>query len=173
MHYRDPTSDGDGTALVLLCTVLFQERAGTALTCKINNAWEKRIMDTIRGVDGWTRYRVARAALRYGHHNLAADILKRLSEEAPSESAQRWLTALHRAAAADATLIKEVRLALYTTPIIRSAVDNNTNKKARHSPVLIEKSDQNPITQIAGLQKSRQPQPNLVHKIKKNPESEL
>ncbi|KAL0879910.1 hypothetical protein ABMA27_002434 [Loxostege sticticalis] len=100
-------STNDGTALVLLCTVLFQERAGTALTYKINTTWEQKILDTIRGVDGWTRYRVARAALRYGHHNLAAGILKRLSEEAPSESAQRWLTALHRAASADATLLKE------------------------------------------------------------------
>ncbi|XP_063826596.1 integrator complex subunit 7 [Ostrinia nubilalis] len=100
-------SSNDGTALVLLCTVLFQERAGTALTYKINSSWEQKILDTIRGVDGWTRYRVARAALRYGHQNLAADILKRLAEEAPSESAQRWLTALHRAASADALLLKE------------------------------------------------------------------
>lgn len=57
-------STNDGTALVLLCTVLFQERAGTALTYKINTTWEQKILDTIRGVDGWTRYRVARAALR-------------------------------------------------------------------------------------------------------------
>ncbi|XP_053604670.1 integrator complex subunit 7 [Plodia interpunctella] len=102
----------DGTALVLLCTVLFQERAGAALTCKISKSWETKIMDTIRGVDGWTRYRVARAALRYGHHSLAADVLKRLADEAPSESAQRWLSALHRAASNDALLIEKGILAL-------------------------------------------------------------
>ncbi|XP_059053012.1 integrator complex subunit 7 [Achroia grisella] len=97
----------DGTALVLLCTVLFQERASAALTATISDSWQKSILDAIRYVDGWTRYRVARAALRYAHHSLAADILKRLSEEAPSESAQRWLSALHRAAAADAMLLQE------------------------------------------------------------------
>ncbi|KAJ2950900.1 hypothetical protein O0L34_g5264 [Tuta absoluta] len=100
-------AEGDGTALVLLCTVIFQERAGAALTCKINKDWENRILNVVRGTDGWTRYRIARAALRYGHHSLAADILKCLSTEAPTESAQRWLMGLHRAAAADATLIQE------------------------------------------------------------------
>ncbi|XP_049872707.1 integrator complex subunit 7 isoform X2 [Pectinophora gossypiella] len=100
-------SDDDGTALVLLCTVIFQERASTALTCKINMSWQTRVMAVIYRADGWTRYRIARAALRYGHHSLAADLLKRLSEEAPTESAQRWLTALYRAASADATLLQE------------------------------------------------------------------
>ncbi|XP_045449860.1 integrator complex subunit 7 [Melitaea cinxia] len=97
----------DGTTLVLICTVLLQERAGAALTHRINKSWELKIKDAIQGADGWTRYRVARAALRYGHQSLAADVLKRLSEEAPSESAQRWLTALYRAANADAKLMEE------------------------------------------------------------------
>uniref|UniRef100_A0A2A4K2F8 Integrator complex subunit 7 n=1 Tax=Heliothis virescens TaxID=7102 RepID=A0A2A4K2F8_HELVI len=97
----------DGTALVLLYTVLFQERAGKALTHKISPAWQDKILTTIQPADGWVRYRVARAALRYGHHSLAASILKRLSEEAPSEAAQRWLTALYRAAAADAKLVED------------------------------------------------------------------
>lgn len=100
-------SDDDGTALVLLCTVLFQERAGKALTHKLNPAWQEKILKTIASNDGWVRYRVARAALRYGHHNLAASILKRLSEEAPSEATQRWLTALYRAAVADSKLIEQ------------------------------------------------------------------
>ncbi|CAG4974673.1 unnamed protein product [Parnassius apollo] len=97
----------DGTTLVLLCTVLFQERAAAKLNFRINNSWEDKILQSVIDVDGWTRYRVARAALRYGHHNLAANILKRLSEEAPSEAAQRWLTALYRAASADARLLVE------------------------------------------------------------------
>ncbi|CAB3254296.1 unnamed protein product [Arctia plantaginis] len=99
--------DDDGTALVLLCTVLFQERAGKALTQKLNPAWQDKILQTIASSNGWVRYRVGRAALRYGHHSLAASILKRLSEEAPSEAAQRWLMALYRAAAADAKLVQE------------------------------------------------------------------
>ncbi|XP_047509426.1 integrator complex subunit 7 [Pieris napi] len=97
----------DGTTLVLICTVLLQERSRAALAMKLNSSWMKRIHDAITGADGWTRYRVAKAALRYGHHKLAADILKRLSEEAPSESAQRWLIALYRAAAADAKLLED------------------------------------------------------------------
>ncbi|GBP52083.1 Integrator complex subunit 7 [Eumeta japonica] len=96
----------DGTALVLLCTVVCQERAGAALANDITDEWEIQLLDAIRHADGWTRYRVARAALRYGHQQLAASILGELAKAAPSESAQRWLTALHRAAAADALLIK-------------------------------------------------------------------
>ncbi|XP_038214337.1 integrator complex subunit 7 [Zerene cesonia] len=96
----------DGTTLVLICTVLLQERARAALTMKLKSSWMDRILEAIAGADGWTRYRVARVCLRYGHHKLAAEILKRLSREAPSEAAQRWLTALHRAADADATLLE-------------------------------------------------------------------
>ncbi|XP_050678787.1 integrator complex subunit 7 [Leptidea sinapis] len=99
MAQTDPKYDG--TSLVLICTILLQERARTALSCKLNDSWQYKILDAISGADGWTRYRVARAALRYGHHSLAADILKPLCDEAPSESAQRWLVALHRSAAAD------------------------------------------------------------------------
>lgn len=54
----------DGTALVLLCTVLFQERAGKALTHTISPVWQGTILKTIEKADGWVRYRVARAALR-------------------------------------------------------------------------------------------------------------
>ncbi|VVC87083.1 unnamed protein product [Leptidea sinapis] len=75
MAQTDPKYDG--TSLVLICTILLQERARTALSCKLNDSWQ------------------------YGHHSLAADILKPLCDEAPSESAQRWLVALHRSAAAD------------------------------------------------------------------------
>ncbi|XP_012549843.2 integrator complex subunit 7 [Bombyx mori] len=94
----------EGNALVLLCTVLFQERAGKALTFTISNDWCTKILDAVQVADGWVRYRVARAALRYGHHHLAAELLVRLAAQAPSEAAQRWLAALHRAAAADAKL---------------------------------------------------------------------
>lgn len=55
----------DGTTLVLICTVLLQERAGAALTRRINRAWELKIKDAVQGADGWTRYRVARACLRW------------------------------------------------------------------------------------------------------------
>ncbi|XP_068633893.1 integrator complex subunit 7 [Battus philenor] len=96
--------DEEGTRLVLLCTVLLQERAAAKLSFRVSRDWEQRVLHAVRGADGWTRYRLARAALRYGHHHLAASILKRLCEEAPSEAAQRWLSALHRAADADARL---------------------------------------------------------------------
>nr|XP_032516905.1 integrator complex subunit 7-like [Danaus plexippus plexippus] len=102
---KDPTYDG--TTLVLICTVLLQERAVAALRYRIRGSWEERIKDAVRGADGWTRYRVARTALRYGHHRLAGELLEQLATQAPSEAAQRWLTALHRAAAADRLLEDE------------------------------------------------------------------
>ncbi|XP_050563182.1 integrator complex subunit 7 [Spodoptera frugiperda] len=107
---RDNTIENpadDGTTLVLLCTVLLQERAARALTQRVSPAWQDRLLPVIQRADGWVRYRVARAALRYGHHRLAGGILARLAQEAPSEPAQRWLTALHRAALADAKLVEE------------------------------------------------------------------
>ncbi|KAL4705480.1 hypothetical protein ACJJTC_017340 [Scirpophaga incertulas] len=56
MKWDAPSNaSNDGTALVLLCTVLLQERAGTALSYKIDSSWEKKILDTIRPADGWTR----------------------------------------------------------------------------------------------------------------------
>ncbi|XP_061713902.1 integrator complex subunit 7 [Cydia pomonella] len=97
----------DGTALVLLCTVIFQERAAKALKCKINGAWQEKIKEAISSADGWTKYRVARAALRYGHHRLAAHVLEGLLGAASSEATQRWLASLHRAAKADAELVEQ------------------------------------------------------------------
>ncbi|XP_073955382.1 integrator complex subunit 7 isoform X1 [Choristoneura fumiferana] len=102
-----PDPSDDGTALVLLCTVIFQERAAKALTCKVNPIWQERVKETIASADGWTRYRIARAALRYGHHSLAAYILQGLIGAASSEAVQRWLVSLHRAAQADAMLVEE------------------------------------------------------------------
>ncbi|KAG7298858.1 hypothetical protein JYU34_017311 [Plutella xylostella] len=101
---NEDNSEEACTALVLLCTVVCQERAGTALTMKISDEWEQTVIDALRNSDGWTRYRVARAALRYGHHNLAATILSELGAAAPHEASRRWLLALRRAAAADAML---------------------------------------------------------------------
>lgn len=45
--------------------------------------------------------------VRYGHQAVAAALLRRLRGEAASEAAQRWLSALHRAADADARLQAE------------------------------------------------------------------
>ncbi|CAH2046854.1 unnamed protein product, partial [Iphiclides podalirius] len=94
----------NGTTLVLVCTVLFQERAAAKLAFRVQDSWERRVLLTVSRADGWTRYRAARAALRYGHPSVAAELLQRLAQEAASEAAQRWLTTLHRAAAADAAL---------------------------------------------------------------------
>ena len=41
-----------------------QERAGAALKFKINRSWEMKIKDAVECADGWTKYRVAKAALR-------------------------------------------------------------------------------------------------------------
>ncbi|XP_041980091.1 integrator complex subunit 7 [Aricia agestis] len=102
---NDPSYDG--TLLVLVCTALLQERAGAALTRTAHRGWEARLAAAVVPADGWTRYRVARAALRYGHYRVAAALLRELAAAAPSEAAQRWLWALHRAATADAQLLEE------------------------------------------------------------------
>nr|XP_026488677.1 integrator complex subunit 7 [Vanessa tameamea] len=75
---KDPTYDG--TTLVLICTVLLQERAGAALTHRINKSWELKIKDAIQEADGWTRYRVARAALRSDIHWPMVMTLKQIAQ---------------------------------------------------------------------------------------------
>ncbi|KAI8421437.1 hypothetical protein MSG28_009503 [Choristoneura fumiferana] len=47
-----PDPSDDGTALVLLCTVIFQERAAKALTCKVNPIWQERVKETIASITG-------------------------------------------------------------------------------------------------------------------------
>lgn len=50
--------------LVLVCTVVFQERAAARLRARIGTCWEERVLHVAHAQDGWTRYRLARAALR-------------------------------------------------------------------------------------------------------------
>ncbi|KPJ16193.1 Integrator complex subunit 7 [Papilio machaon] len=56
--------EDDGTMLVLVCTVMFQERAAARLRARLSRGWEQRLLRAATARDGWTRYRLARAALR-------------------------------------------------------------------------------------------------------------
>ena len=105
-HLAGELCEGDGSkysqAVVLLCTLLLQTLQGrswpsTASQClKTAGDW----------LPQWPRYRLARAASRYGHHALAARLLESLQEGATGESSYHWITALTLIAKAEDRLCK-------------------------------------------------------------------
>ncbi|XP_043278908.1 integrator complex subunit 7 [Venturia canescens] len=76
---------------VMLCTLLFQMVAG-------GYEWNSECLEAIRrvihSVDGWSKYRIARSAARYGHHDIATRLFKKLKEAVASEQLHFWLSGL-------------------------------------------------------------------------------
>ena len=56
-------------------------------------------------LDCWHRFRLARAASRYGHHGLAASILTEVAGYAESDTSHAWLEGLGLLAGAENTLV--------------------------------------------------------------------
>lgn len=76
---------------VMLCTLLFQMVAG-------GYEWNTECLEAVRrvvhSVDGWSKYRIARSAARYGHHEIATRLFKKLKEAVASEQLHFWLSGL-------------------------------------------------------------------------------
>lgn len=85
---------------VLLCTLIFQTLSGYK--------WNAETLDVVNRVvsndDLWANYRIARAAIRYGHHKIALDILVGLTEKVSSEHLHFWLVCLKEMCEAEAQL---------------------------------------------------------------------
>lgn len=86
----------------MLCTLLFQ-----IIAC--GHEWNieclEEIENVIKSVDGWTKYRIARSATRYGHHEIATRIFKELKEAVASEQLHFWLSGLELVTNAEAHLM--------------------------------------------------------------------
>lgn len=55
----------------------------------------------------WANYRIARAAMRYGHHRIGLDIFKSLTENVSSEHLHFWLVCLKEMSEAESTLLND------------------------------------------------------------------
>ena len=87
MALESTAENGDKTSMTLLATMLFQTFQG--------KLWQSDIIDRLLAcvissdVDGWTAFKIARSAARYGHHDIAARITRGC--EADSEEVYFWL----------------------------------------------------------------------------------
>lgn len=90
----------------MLCTLLFQ-----IIAC--GHEWNieclEEIENVIKSVDGWTKYRIARSATRYGHHEIATRIFKELKEAVASEQLHFWLSGLELVTNAEAHLMEDIK----------------------------------------------------------------
>lgn len=88
---------------VMLCTLVFQTLCGY----KWNNETKTVLKTVINSNNLWTNYRIARAAIRYSHHDVALDILNGLTERVSSEHLHFWLVCLKEMCEAEAQLCSE------------------------------------------------------------------
>ncbi|XP_012280539.1 integrator complex subunit 7 [Orussus abietinus] len=87
---------------VMLCTLLFQMVAGGY---EWNSECLEAVDNVVKSVDGWAKYRIARGATRYGHHDIATQIFKNLKEAVASEQLHFWLLGLQLVTSAESHLI--------------------------------------------------------------------
>lgn len=85
----------------MLCTLIFQSLCGYQWNTDILNA----IYKSNESNNLWANYRIARAAVRYGHHEIALNIFNGLTEEVSSENLHFWLLCLKEMCAAEAKLV--------------------------------------------------------------------
>ncbi|KRT83554.1 hypothetical protein AMK59_3241, partial [Oryctes borbonicus] len=87
---------------IMLCTLIFQSLCG--------HQWNPRVLNVIykssESNNLWANYRIARAAVRYGHHEIALNIFSGLTEEVSSEHLHFWLLCLKEMCAAEAKLLE-------------------------------------------------------------------
>ena len=79
-----------GKILVLLLTLLLQTLRGHSWSEAAHQSWQV----SVPRLDCWQRYRLARAASRFGHHNLAADLFTEIAQYAESDTIYSWLEGL-------------------------------------------------------------------------------
>lgn len=85
----------------MLCTLIFQMLAGYKWSDEIYNT----ILKVVKNNNHWDNYCIARAAMRYSHHQIAQHIFVRLTKEVSSEHFHFWLVCLKEMAEAEMQLI--------------------------------------------------------------------
>lgn len=86
----------------MLCMLIFQSLCGYQWNAKILTA----IYSLTETNNLWANYRIARAAVRYGHHKIALNIFNSLTEEVSSEHLHFWLLCLKEMCEGEAKLVQ-------------------------------------------------------------------
>ena len=100
------SSSHDDRRLELLCTLLFQAATTRASATRTDTSATRSALDSIVsifasrpagfGAGNWSAYRISRQAARYGHHDVAIGILRRLSAcGVASTFFSAWLKGFH------------------------------------------------------------------------------
>ncbi|CAG9772925.1 unnamed protein product [Ceutorhynchus assimilis] len=88
---------------IMLCTLIFQMLSGS----KWNTEIESAIFAVVDANDLWSNYCIARAAVRYGHHQIGTYIFKQLTEQVSSEHFHFWLASLKEMSQAESLLYSD------------------------------------------------------------------
>ncbi|XP_060527172.1 integrator complex subunit 7 isoform X1 [Cylas formicarius] len=96
---------------IMLCTLLFQMMSGRGWTREAETA-----VLAAASADNklWANYCIARAAIRYGHHQIAHLVFKQLTEQVSSEHFHFWLACLREMCRAEALLSSDESAPLVT-----------------------------------------------------------
>lgn len=84
----------------MLCTLIFQMLAGYKWNEQTNNT----ILKVVEDNNYWANYCIARAAVRYSHHQVAHYIFSKLTKEVSSEHFHFWLVCLKEMSEAEMQL---------------------------------------------------------------------
>ncbi|XP_030755843.1 integrator complex subunit 7 [Sitophilus oryzae] len=98
------------TTKIMLCTLIFQTMSGY----KWNDHTQEVIFGVVKDNNLWANYCIARAAARYGHHQIGTVIFKQLTEQVSSEHFHFWLACLKEMCEAEASLYDEDSNSLVT-----------------------------------------------------------
>ena len=102
---KAPSSRGCEDTLVLVLTTLLQTLRGSAWPPSASQAWSLVTASSPARLDCWHRFRLARAASRYGHHGLASSILTEIAGYSESDTSYAWLEGLGLLTSAENTLV--------------------------------------------------------------------
>lgn len=88
---------------IMLCSLIFQMISGY----KWNEQTQNAIFNVVQNNNLWANYCIARAAVRYGHHQIGTYIFKQLTEQVSSEHFHFWLACLKEMSQAESLLYSE------------------------------------------------------------------
>ena len=97
-----------GLSLVLVLTLLLQTHRGHSWSPSVQTSWQL----SLARLDCWQRYRLGRAASRFGHHEFAAQLFTEIAQYAESDHVYSWLEGLGLLSQAENALVKTSTMSL-------------------------------------------------------------